>query len=593
MSEIPPGTTTVLALDFGTTYSGVAWAQVASPEFHYLINQWPLDTSGSRGGMTSEKVPTELAFIYRRSKRKIGWGFQIPETMPRLQCFKLRLDPDQKELIFSALAKSHKDWRQMNYPHHATPVSVTTDYLRAVLNHVHSVLKSQVGPAFDHMTFVNVITVPAMWSDKARACQRTCATDAGFGDGSSIHIISEPEAAAIHALRASSPNNLDVGDTVLLIDAGGGTVDLITFTIEQLLPCLRLREAASGIGAYCGSSYLNRRFEDFIRQTLASDPDWNSDTLDDAMERFELFAKRRFTGDTTDTFTFPVPGIADNEDLNVRRGRFQITGQEMRDIFLPVLAQVLKLAKQQIESSQEPIKAALLVGGFGQNQFLRNYLQDNISQDIRVLAPPDGWSAVVRGALAKVLSQASPTIPQVLITSRIARLHYGHLRRALFDPLLHERNRAYWNDYRGALLIHVMHWCIVQVRLNAVYLSEQHTNSPQSQGQSISEIEPVITEWHMEYLVSQGRPSEIQVIFYESATPEPPQYLNRCVRQHATLEAKLDADLQQLIPIEIGYDGEKYYVVKFQFHAHYYSAHCSISLWYQSRQQGEVKISYL
>ncbi|KAJ5485119.1 hypothetical protein N7539_005107 [Penicillium diatomitis] len=232
----------------------------------------------------------------------------------------------------------------------------TTDYLRAVLNHVHSVLKSQVGPAFDHLTFVNVITVPAMWSDKARACLRTCATEAGFGDGSTIHIISEPEAAAIHALQASSPNDLEVGDTVLLIDAGAGTVDLITFTIEQLLPCLRLREAAS----------------DFVRQTLRSDIGWNSDSRDNAMERFELFAKRRFTGDTTDTFTFPVPGIADNEDLNVRRGKFQITGQEIGDIFLPVLAQVLKLAKQQIDFSQEHVKAALLVGDFEQNQFLRN-----------------------------------------------------------------------------------------------------------------------------------------------------------------------------------------------------------------------------
>ena len=30
MSEIAPGTTTILALDFGTTYSGVAWAQISA-----------------------------------------------------------------------------------------------------------------------------------------------------------------------------------------------------------------------------------------------------------------------------------------------------------------------------------------------------------------------------------------------------------------------------------------------------------------------------------------------------------------------------------------------------------------------------------
>jgi hypothetical protein len=141
----------------------------------------------------------------------------------------------------------------------------------------------------------------------------------------------------IHALRASSPNNLQVDDTVLLIDAGGGTVDLITFTIEQLRPVLRLRESAAGTGAYCGSSYLNRRFEDFIWRRLEPLSGWDSDTLEQAMVRFEAYAKRRFAGDSTDIFSFPVPGIDDDESLKVRRGFLRVTGQEMRGIFLPVL----------------------------------------------------------------------------------------------------------------------------------------------------------------------------------------------------------------------------------------------------------------
>lgn len=89
--------------------------------------------------------------------------------MPRLHWFKLRLDPDQKEHIIPSLAKFHKDWKQMSLPHHATIESVPTDYLRSLLNHVHSVLKIQLGPAFDTMVFAHVITVPAMWTGKAQA----------------------------------------------------------------------------------------------------------------------------------------------------------------------------------------------------------------------------------------------------------------------------------------------------------------------------------------------------------------------------------------------------------------------------------------
>jgi molecular chaperone DnaK (HSP70) len=216
--------------------------------------------------------------------------------MPRLQWFKLHLDPDQKSHTIPSLSVKQKDWRQMKYPHHATAASVTTDYIRASIEHVHHVLKMQLGRAYEGMTFAYVITVPAMWSDKAQAELRKCATAAGMGELSDIHIISEPEAAAIHALRANSPNDLQVNDTVLLIDAGGGTVDLITFTIEQLSPVLHLREAAAGTGAYCGSTFLNRRFEDFLRSRFESSPEWDSDTLEQAMSRFEAWAKRRFTG---------------------------------------------------------------------------------------------------------------------------------------------------------------------------------------------------------------------------------------------------------------------------------------------------------
>lgn len=391
--------------------------------------------------MTSEKVPTEIAFTYERGSPDTIWGFQIPEIMPRLQWFKLGLDPDQKSHIMPALAMKHKDWRKMDYPHHATPESVTTDYLRALTSHVKDVLKAQLGATFNSMSFTYVITVPAMWSERAKAELRRCAEKAGLGVYSSICIISEPEAAAIHALRASNPTNLQPSDTVLLVDAGGGTVDLITFTIEQLSPTLILRESAPGTGAYCGSTFLNRRFEDFVRQRLESCDGWDQDTLEQAMMRFEACAKRTFTGDTSDDFSFPVPGIPDNSDLHVRRGFLRVTGKEMRDIFVPVLDMTAELALQQIQSSKSPVKTVLIVGGFGQNQFLRRYLREKMAPGITVLAPPDGWTAVVRGALAKVLSDSSSQGPKITIQSRVARKHYGFQISTPFDPARHDRSK--------------------------------------------------------------------------------------------------------------------------------------------------------
>ena len=43
-----------------------------------------------------------------------------------------------------------------------------------------------------------------------------------MGKGDRLQIISEPEAAAVYALDAMDPHDIQVGDTFVLCDAGGG-----------------------------------------------------------------------------------------------------------------------------------------------------------------------------------------------------------------------------------------------------------------------------------------------------------------------------------------------------------------------------------
>jgi molecular chaperone DnaK (HSP70) len=60
-----------------------------------------------------------------------------------------------------------------------------------------------------------VVTVPAIWSDLAKdktkqACQR--AVGSFSSTTPTIHLISEPEAAAIYALHGLDPHGLKVND---------------------------------------------------------------------------------------------------------------------------------------------------------------------------------------------------------------------------------------------------------------------------------------------------------------------------------------------------------------------------------------------
>lgn len=105
-----------------------------------------------------------------------------------------------------------------------------------------------------------------------------------MGFAQTLNIISEPEAAAIYALDAMDPHDIKINDTFVLCDAGGGTVDLISYTVLALKPTMKISEAAPGTGSLCGSSYLNRIFQKFIEDHLGSEPDWDEDVLEEVSE---------------------------------------------------------------------------------------------------------------------------------------------------------------------------------------------------------------------------------------------------------------------------------------------------------------------
>ena len=69
-----------------------------------------------------------------------------------------------------------------------------------------------------------------------------------MGLGYALHIVSEPEAAAVYALDALDPHMIKIGDTFVLCNAGGVTVDLISYTVTALRPKLEIAEATPGTG---------------------------------------------------------------------------------------------------------------------------------------------------------------------------------------------------------------------------------------------------------------------------------------------------------------------------------------------------------
>lgn len=76
---------------------------------------------------------------------------------------------------------------------------------------------------------------------------------------------------------------------------------------------------------------------------------------------------------------------------DVRRGRFRLSRSDIQTIFKPVVNEVLALVMGQIAATKTSVKAVLLVGGFGQNTYLRESIRQAVApKGIEVMQSPNG-----------------------------------------------------------------------------------------------------------------------------------------------------------------------------------------------------------
>ncbi|MCJ1304113.1 hypothetical protein MMC08_006925 [Hypocenomyce scalaris] len=564
----------LIAIDFGTTYSGIAWSQTRKPDVQTTIIQWPDATSDGLEGVTSEKVPTELQY----DGRVVKWGFQIGESKERFKWFKLSLDPAQDWGLLPH-AKPIEDSHLASPGYGRTGESLTTDYLAVLRKHAIHVLSNRLPKSALETTPIEyVITVPAVWSDAAQAKTRSCAEKAGMGSGAKLHIISEPEAAAIYALHTMDTHNLNVGDTFVLCDAGGGTVDLISYRILALEPALELEEAAPGTGSLSGSTFLDRMFAEFLQDELGDDDDWDDEVLQEAVKRFELEIKRSFRNSPGEEFYVPVHGLADDPEAGVRRGKFHITGAQLKGVFQPVIDEIIRLVKGQVRATKSKVKAVLLVGGLGQNAYLRDCIRNAVaSSGIEVMQSPNGWTAVVRGALMRGLMETSVSATGVKITARVARKHYGIRKGVPFVAGVHDESQRYWDSYHGAYRIGVMDWFV-------------------KKGTLVRESQPL--QWHYtrHRLATEGRFANFNMLIQVCNDADgrgAPMYEGNGVSGLVTLTSDLSRIPMTRLEKVKGNNRKKYHKIHFSIQVTFHSAYTTYELIHQGKNYGAVRAEYV
>ncbi|QIW97193.1 hypothetical protein AMS68_002711 [Peltaster fructicola] len=590
----------VVGVDFGTTYSGVAAVYSANPDDLDIIKTWP-----GGNGITSDKVPTEIAYDVpaptttngdvitdaekTQPARQIRWGFQFKPEEQRLRCIKLFLDRNQKLPHFVSPLETAAQLRRSD----ATVMDAVSDYLTKIYDHTIETLTRRYGESFMKTTKIEfVLTVPAVWSDAAKNATLQAAERAGMGKRHELKLISEPEAAAVYTLKTIQPNGLKVGDNFIVCDAGGGTVDLIAYKITQVAP-LRVEESAVGSGGLCGSAFLNYRFEDHVRERLGDERYYmmrekKPKTWMMGLRYFEEFVKRNFNEDEHAEVNVPFPGLPDDEDAGLESGFLIMTSQQVKEIFEPVIREVIELLEGQVKAIKKKdgiISGIILVGGFGQSNYLYHKLKKHFNaapppvytekpthevakapqQNVEILQPLHAWTAVVRGAVLRGLEGS-------LVEKRRSRWHYGTSYATVFDESKHPIADRYWSPlWERWMVSDRMQWHVAR-------------------GTPISAEEPVSFHYTRNFRPGQSLVVEDDLVACEAETA--PDAMDKTLINVCTLKTDLNAVDKSLFTRLTTTKGVEFDNLDFELHMKIESANLVFELRVDGVKYGSVQAEF-
>ncbi|KAI9765090.1 MAG: hypothetical protein M1840_007797 [Geoglossum simile] len=460
----------IIGLDFGTTYTGVSYVFTTDPTKIRVIRKWEGE--------------------YKSGRNDTSKGYDIEGGEPGvIKGIKLGLDPSKREFWKKARTTIDASVNAIVQPQitvedekarlRKSTIDIVADYIGAVYEHAMSqILKDAMSSYVTSLKKEFTVTVPAIWSEEAKTATLQAARKAhtDFQVLNPADLITEPEAAALCTLQEFSNMGLLEGDTFVLCDAGGGTVDLISYQISATRPKLELKEIVPASGGLVGSMMLDEAFNRYLKTTIGNEQfkafvESEDDEYHDAVEHFEKDMKPRFAGPeewgekTAIRFgkiRFGGVKIKDDPAKNIANNSLVVTGKDLFDIFDPIVTDIEALVQKQLDEvkkkMQKQARAIFLVGGFGDSPYLRKQLE-KLVPSIEVTTPADAWSAVVRGAVLSKIPDA------IRVVSSVASKSYGVQANSVFEEHKHNKEDAehkFWDRWEGIYRIPQMNWYIMK-----------------------------------------------------------------------------------------------------------------------------------
>ncbi|KAJ3366267.1 hypothetical protein GGF32_006716 [Allomyces javanicus] len=447
----------VVAIDFGTSHSGFAYVHKGAPDDITAIYDWDFGPTPYAKTLTAILYDGDLnpvTFGYAARAKFAGLKREQRAKHQYLTRFKLYLD---------------EQFERENPPisHEDGAVVVIGDFLRFMFEKVCSVLQDKFAE-FRPESVHWALTVPAMWSDRAKHYMRKAASYAGIVDepnSTRLSIILEPEAAALFVSSKVSEGRLKHDDVFMILDAGGGTVDLTAHRVKEENGRQLFCEVAPGVGRSCGSTFVDDNFVAFFKSKVGADAYDRAnavapDKVLGILTKFESM-KRSFSGDDHDAeYQIEIPNAVQKEmsaaDVNKLEEEqegyaddVKVSAADMKSFFDPVVADIQHLVDEMLKRCKDvgvPVTKILCVGGFSESRYLIRAVRARYEpQDLSVICPADPGAIVVKGAVQFGLDPKS-------IASRRMRRTYGLAVRGYWDDSYPEAKRT-WDRYQSTYMV--------------------------------------------------------------------------------------------------------------------------------------------
>ncbi|XP_064922982.1 heat shock 70 kDa protein 12A isoform X3 [Columba livia] len=481
----------VVAIDFGTTSSGYAYSFTKEPECIHVMRRW----EGGDPGVSNQKTPTTILLTPERKFHSFGYAARdfYHDLDPTESKHWLYFEKFKMKLHTTSNLSMETDLTAANGKK-VKALEIFAYALQFFKEQALKELSDQGGSDFENTEVRWVITVPAIWKQPAKQFMRQAAYKAGMASPENpeqLIIALEPEAASIYCrklrlhqmidLSSRAPVNgyspsdtigtgftqakelvrrnrqsrtfmvenvigeiwseLEEGDRYIVVDSGGGTVDI---TVHQIrLPEGHLKELYKATGGPYGSLGVDYEFEkllckifgeDFIEQFKIKRPAaWV-----DLMIAFES-RKRAAAPDRTNPLNITLPfsfidyykkfrGHSVEHALrksNVdfvkwsSQGMLRMSPDAMNALFKPTIDQIIQHLSDVFDKPEVTnVKFLFLVGGFAESPLLQQAVQSAFGSRCRVIIPQDVGLTILKGA---VLFGLDPAVIKV----RRSPLTYG------------------------------------------------------------------------------------------------------------------------------------------------------------------------